>query len=291
MTRLAETVPAETLPGHPAEQLSQLRAELDRVDDGLHDGVMRRAEIVGRIAALGVKSGVPLRPGREAAIARRLLARHHGPLPRHGIVRIWRELIAAMTELQQPLVIAVCGADGEAALAREHFGALAAVRLQPSPGQALGEVASGAAAAALLPLPSEEEPLARAWWTGLLHRGAGERRLHVVARVPFWAPRPEGAPRGQGFVISAAPPDPSGEDRTLLALDLQPETSRARLGQALGAAGLEAATVILRRDPGAARALVDVAGFLAEDDPRLAALGPRPTVLGAYAVPVGGDPA
>lgn len=289
MSSLVETAsaPGADPAGDPAERLAALRAELDRLDDALHDTLMRRAEVVGRIAALRVKDGTPLRPGREAAIVRRLLARHRGPLPRHGVVRVWRELIAAMTEIQRPLTIAVCP-EGDA-LAREQFGALVRVRQHPTPAQALNAVAAGTVAAAVLPMPAAEEPSADAWWIGMLIQGAGERRAHVVARLPFWAPRPEGAPRGQAFVVSAVEPDPSGEDRTLLALDLATETSRAQLGQALAGAGLDVGAVILRRDPGATRALVDVAGFVTADDPRLTRIAPRPVVLGAYAVPVGDE--
>jgi chorismate mutase/prephenate dehydratase len=287
MSTLAETAPAEPAPGEAAQRLAALRAELDTLDDALHDTLMRRAEVVGRIAALRAKAGTPLRPGREAAILRRLLARHRGALPRHGVVRVWRELIAAMTELQRPLVVAVCGTGDAVALAREQFGALVALRQHPTPVQALGEVAAGTVAAAVLPVPADGEPLASAWWTALLHRGTDECRVHVVARLPFWAPRPEGAPCEQALVVSVAAPDPSGQDRTLLALDLSQDSNRARLGQALAGAGLEAGTVILRRDPDATWALVEVEGFVTEDDPRLTALHPRPVVVGAYAVPVG----
>ena len=290
MSSLVETAPAEPVFGDAAQRLAVLRAELDTLDDALHDTLMRRAEVVGRIAALRAKDGTPLRPGREAAILRRLLARHSGGLPRHGVVRIWRELIAAMTELQRPLVVAVCGDGDAAALAREQYGALVALQRHRTPAQALGEVAAGTAAAAVLPLPTEGEPLADAWWTALLPPGKGGRRVHVVARLPFWEPRPEGAPRGQALVVSAAAPDPSGQDRTLLALDLPQDSNRGRLGQALANAGLEAGTVILRGDLGAARALADVEGFVTEDDPRLATLPLRPIVIGAYAVPIGGAP-
>ncbi len=289
MSSLVETAPADSIPGDAAQPLAALRAELDALDDTLHDTLMRRAEVVGRIAALRVKEGTPLRPGREAAILRRLLARHRGALPRHGIVRIWRELIAAMTELQRPLVVAVCD-DDAAALAREQFGALVALRQQPTPARALAEVAAGTVAASVLPLPTESEPHDQAWWTGLLKPDQDRHRVHVVARLPFWVPRPEGAPRGQALVVSAAQPDPSGQDRTLLALDLVQNSSRASLGQALAGAGLEVRTVILRHDPGMARALVEVEGFVTEDDPRLGAAQPPPVVVGAYAVPIGDAP-
>ncbi len=174
--------------------------------------------------------------------------------------------------------------------AREHFGALTPLRAYRSPAQAIGEVSAGAATVAVLPLPSETEAPRDAWWTALLHKD--EPRIHVVARLPFWRPRPEGAPTSQALVVAAVAPDASGADRSLLGLELPLEVSRARLTAALTAAGLEPGNVILRRDPGApvADALAEVDGFVADDDPRLAALDAvlrRPVVLGAYAIPVG----
>ncbi len=274
-----------------APDLMSLRAELDRLDDSLHDMLMRRAEVVMQVAALRVKGSVPLRPGREAAIIRRLLARHTGALPAVGVVRIWRELLAATTAQQRPLLVAVCQAGGDPdypAAAREHFGALTPLRAHRTPALAIGEVSAGVAAVAVLPMPTEDEPPAAAWWAALL--SPGHPRLHVVGRLPFWAARPEGSPKVQGLLLSAAAPDPSGRDRSLLGLELPPGVGHARLGSAVAAAGFQAGLTILRRDPGgpAAHALVDVDGFVAEDDARLAmlpALRP-PVVLGAYAVPL-----
>lgn len=310
--------------------LAALRAELDGLDDALHDTLMRRAEVVGRIARLGVKGAVPLRPGREASIVHRLLARHTGPFPAAGIVCIWRELICACTSLQRPLLIAVCEAGGDPAYlaaAREHFGSLVPVRVRRTPAEALHEARTGAATAAVLPLPAEDEAPDAAWWVALLHGdgpeypagdpsgramdgapesapesardGASEPRPRVVARLPFWgAPRPEGAPGVDALVVSAALPDPSGADRSLLGLQAPAGCDRERLAGALAAAGFAAGPVIVRRDPGdcAVQALADVEGFVTEGDPRLAAFADAlgtsrpPVVLGAYAVPVSGPP-
>jgi hypothetical protein len=112
-------------------------------------------------------------------------------------------------------------------------------------------------------------------------------RLHIVARLPFWAPRPDGAPEVQALVIAGTEPDASGLDRSLLGLQLDSPLSRGRVTTMLAAAGLAAETVILSRDS-AGHALVEIAGFLTEDDPRLARLNAalrRPVVLGAYAIP------
>ncbi|HEY0420486.1 MAG TPA: chorismate mutase [Acetobacteraceae bacterium] len=283
--------PLDMSPQASALTLPELRAELDRIDDAIHDLLMRRAAVVTQVA--GTKGGVALRPGREAQIIRRLLARHEGALPAQVLPRIWRELIAACTSMQGSYVIAVCEADANAGFvpcAREHFGALTRLRVHRSAAQAIGDVSAGRAIAAVLPMPAEEEVPSAAWWTALLHHD--EPRIHVVARLPFWAPRSEGAPRAQALVVAAIAPDPSGQDRSLIGLELKPETSRARLGAALAAAGFATGAVILRREGAVARALVDVEGLVADADPRLDALGEvlrRPVVLGAYGVPVGGE--
>ncbi len=288
--------PSPMQPATPAKvpDLASLRAELDRLDDLLHDTLMRRAEVVKRVAALRVKGPVPLRPGREAAIIRRLLARHGGGLPAFGIVRIWRELLGTTTAQQRPLVVSVCEAGGDpayVAMAREHFGALTPMRVCRRPEQAIEEVLAGRVTVAVLPMPAEGGAPSDAWWTALLHPDG--RRAYVVARLPFWSPRPEGTPAVQGLVVSAAAPDPSGQDRSLLGLEVA-DAGHARLGAALAAAGFRAGPVIMRQDAVASTtcALAEVDGLVGDDDPRLPALRDvrcLPKVLGAYAVPVGGE--
>ena len=210
-------------------------------------------------------------------------------------MRVWRELLASTTAQQRPMLVTVCQADGDPAYlaaAREHFGALTPMRAHRTPAQAISEVSAGVASVAVLPLPVEGEAPAAAWWTALLHRD--DPRIHVVARLPFWSARPEGSPKVQALVVSAAAPDPSGADRSLLGLEMTQEVSRARLGAAVAAAGFQAGTTILRREPGGsvAHALVDVDGFVADGDSRLATLQSvlrPPVVLGAYAVPIPGS--
>ena len=282
-------------PDGPTADLAALRGELDQLDDAMHQTLMRRAGVVEKIGRLGVKGRVALRPGREASIIRRLIGRHTGPFPAASVVRAWREMIGGMTALQGPYSIAVCDPDpagAYTAVAREHFGALIPLRIYRTPAQAIGEVSAGSASAAVLPVATEWEAASAAWWTALLHKD--DPRIYVIGFLPFWAPRPEGAPKVQALVVGAAPPDPSGADRSLLGLEVATEQSRARLTQGLTAAGFDAGATVLRRDPGtgSARVLVDVAGFVTESDERLAGLTftmRPPIVLGAYAVPIEGS--
>jgi chorismate mutase/prephenate dehydratase len=285
----------------PTDTLAGLRAELDQIDDALHDLLMQRASVVERLTAVAAKGRVALRPGREATIIQRLLARHHGDLPRRVLPRIWRELFAATTAMQGPYVIAVADSPtagethegGHEALAREHFGASTDLRIHSSPTHAIGDVSSGAAIAAVLPMPTEDDDPRNAWWTALLQNDAP--RIHIVARLPFWSPRAEGATQARALVVSTAAPDPSPHDHSLIGLEVPADMSRGRITAMFAEAGLPALGLLLRRVAGDTEAMVlaVVDGFVADNDPRLDKLAsPRKAVvLGAYAKPVGGEPA
>ena len=111
--------------------------------------------------------------------------------------------------------------------------------------------------------------------------------------MPFWKPRPDGAPNTQAIVVASTAPDASGDDRSFLGMECDSEVSRARLSGELTTAGLKPETMVLVRRPGSpvANVLVEVEGYLADDDARLLRLGVvlrQPVVLGSYAVPVGG---
>ena len=268
--------------------LPALRAELDKIDNSIHDLLMQRAEIVEHVA----RSGKPaaFRPGREASILRRLVGRHQGALPPVALVRIWRELLAGTTGMQGGLSLAVCDSEPGVPLtqlAREHFGALTPLRTYAKPGQALFDVSQGTASVAILPYPSDLEN----WWVALLHH---EPRLHIIARLPFWKPRPEGFPSAEALVVASAAPDASERDQSFLGLECDSDVSRTRLSSELTAAGLKPATMVLIRQPGSpvANVLVEVEGYLSDDDDRLNHLGSvlrRPVVLGGYAVPLQGN--
>lgn len=267
-----------------ADELASLRAEIDTLDNSLHDLLMRRAEVVSRLAQSRAKGAtIPLRPGREARILRRLLARHAGPLPGGAIIRLWREIFASSSALQGKLTVAayVSGpGTALARLAREHFGTATQIRNHPSSARALATVTSGEAALAVLPMPEESESPETAWWVSL-----DAPRLQVIARLPFFGPAQPAA-----LVVAPIAPDASGEDRSLLRVEAPEEMNRARLHAALDAAGLTPRTLLLRRSGDVVQALADMDGFVTSDDPRLAAVkGVRVVTLGAYAVPMSGE--
>lgn len=274
--------------------LAAIRAEIDRLDDAIHDLLLARAALVERLAASGVKRGTPFRPAREAEILRRLLARHRGPLSRATLVGIWRELLVGMTSIQAPFSVVVWSpspGSGHIALAREHFGTAVPVRWVRSTAQVLRAVASGEVSVGVLPMPENgvnAEDGVEPWWVSLMRgEGAG---LAVVARLPFVSLRPDGAPDISALVVATVSPEGSGEDRSLVAFEAPAAMSRAALSDVLGEAGFHLHGLVTHRtDPRPVVCLAEVEGLVAADDPRLAALARvgmvRPVVLGAWPVP------
>jgi len=279
-----------------AQRLAEARAALNQIDDKIHSLLIERAEIVKTRVGNSGKSS-PLRPGRQAAVIRRLLGNHHGYLPPKNLVCLWLELMAGGTAIQHELTAAVCEADlqcGIAQVTREYFGSLVRIRSHQSPAQALSEISNGRADIAVLPLPVEDGRAHETWWASLLLRD--NPRIHIIARLPFWRDRPEGASTAKALVLGRDRPDPSGQDCSLLGLEYAADISRARLASLLEAAELKPLSLVLHREPGAptAKALVEVDGLMDETDRRLGQLDPalrRPVVLGAYAIGVGNDEA
>jgi chorismate mutase len=268
--------------------LARLRAELDSLDDEIHDLLMRRAAVIERVAREAGKTGPKIRPGREASMLRRLLARHAGALPPQTILRFWREMFAGALIIEGGQTIAVCSGDENAdlpALAREHFGPLTPLRRHRNPAQALADIESGMAQVAVLP-PWGDSPDS-SWWTALM----GTRNpLSVIGKLPFWTKRPEGTPIGEAYVVAAIRPDASGADRGLIALELAADISRTRIIGNLTQAGFAPGTIWLKRIADTEMlALVEVDGLVDDDDPRLelipGLLAPA-SVIGGFAIPL-----
>ncbi len=260
------TPPASPTDAPPTEDgwrpdLTVLRARLDELDDKIHDLLMDRARVIESVARSG--KAAAFRPGREAAILRRLLARHTGNLPPQTLIRMWRELLAGTTAMQTAVSVAVFDSSRNGAIsdiAREHFGFLTPMIELPTAEAALRAVRSGNAVVAVLPFPDGT----CTWWPGLT---GADPRLHIIARLPFWAHRPGLVPNADALVVGTAAPDASGADRSFIA---------TREG-----AGPNERDVI--RTYGT---IAEMDGMVSDNDPRL------PTgsiVLGGYAIPVAGE--
>lgn len=279
----------------PSSDLALLRAEVDRVDSAVVDLLGERLRIVAEIAAAkrrataGSGGGLAMRPAREAAIMRRLAARADDRFPKAALLRMWRELIDAFTQVQSPFAVCVHVPAHQPELwdvARDHFGSGTSLRRAESPGHALRQLGSGTVQVAVLPLPAEADR----WWPGLMDAAGGAR---VVSRLPFarLAPYPDDA---GGLALAAGlPEEASGDDATLVALEDDGTLSRGRLRELL--APFEPRWLACHADAGGGvtRHLVELSAFLDPGDDRLGqALAPardrllRVVPLGCYPRPM-----
>ena len=218
--------------------LADLRRRIDELDDALHDILIERAGIVETVGALKQRDATPpLRPGREAQIIHRLLARHRGAFPKATLVRLWRELLAGTIAIQVDLQIAVYAwMSGLWDLARDHYGSQTAMSGFRSAGEVLRALGDGRAMLGVLPMPGQQD--GEAWWRFLV--GSDAPVLRVIARLPFGARGNARADGGDALVVGAIDPEESGADRSLFMIEIGDDISRARLLTALNGIGIGA---------------------------------------------------
>jgi chorismate mutase len=200
-------------PHAPQESLADIRREIDRIDDDILQLIAARLDIVDRVRAHKLKtSGAaasPIRPGREAMILRRLIARDQ--VPADLCFRIWRALISAATLKQAPMRIhgtaAFLASGTTAMLLREYFGAAA---FADHPGEALAFQALARSPGDLAAV-AIDGPWARAWLEG--HAGPAQ----VIGVLPFLA----ASATPQLLIFGHAEPEQTGADETLVLTDGQ----------------------------------------------------------------------
>jgi chorismate mutase len=277
--------------------LDDLRREIDEIDAAIHALLLRRTEVVQEVGRVKPPGRPYIRPGREAEIVRNLVARHSGAFPVQALIRIWREMVSAFTRVQGPLGVAVvCPDDQRSPLwdnARDHFGSATPAIAVNTPMAALRAVSEGTATVAVVPWPEEDDN--DAWWRFLV--SPDPKTPRIIARLPFLRQTGQqvGREGGDALVLAAVPAEATGDDRTLLAVEVGQDVSRGRLKDVLEAAGFATLQLRTHHLPGGGGAvhLVEVQGFVASDDARLDAatlkLGESATrmlPIGAYATPI-----
>jgi chorismate mutase len=178
-----------------APTLDDLRKEIDRIDEAMHQLLMERGEIIDRLIAVkrSQASGSAFRPAREAEMMRRLVKRHKGILPLDTAESIWRVIISTFTFVQAPFSVHADLSAGDALMrdsARFHFGFT--VPFVAHMGAAAVVAAVSASKGDLGLVPAFAVPSAGAWWSALEFDAAPK----IIARLPFVerADHPAGLP-------------------------------------------------------------------------------------------------
>ena len=188
-----------------APSLADLRTEIDRIDEAMHQLLMERGEIIDRLIAVKrARSRLSaFRPAREAEMMRRLVKRHKGILPLDTVESIWRVIISTFTYVQAPFSVHADLSAGDA-LMRDSARFISASRCRSLPHMgAAGVVAAVSASKGDLGLvPAFAVAGAGAWWSALEFDAAPK----IIARLPF-VERPTTRPRCRCSSISRVAAD------------------------------------------------------------------------------------
>jgi chorismate mutase len=168
-----------------APSLADLRKEIDRIDEAMHQLLIERGTIIDRLISVKRSQDTgtsAFRPAREAEMMRRLVKRHKGRLPLDTVESIWRVIISTFTYVQAPFSVHADLSAGDALMrdsARFHFGFT--VPFVPHMGAAAVVAAVSASKGDLGLVPAVDIASAGAWWSALEFDAAPK----IIARLPF----------------------------------------------------------------------------------------------------------
>jgi chorismate mutase len=197
-------------PVDTAQSLEEIRREIDEIDAGLLDLLQRRFQASERVlhakGAAGETAGTPLRPAREAALMRKLIAGCRAPLPRDLVINLWRAIISSSTQLQADATMNVSNevyGDGRSRdILRGYFGTMP-VLAHNSDLAAVQAVGKDPAAIAVLQPGGD--------WPHVLTEDDFQA-LSVTGVLPFIAENPD----PELLIVTQAPSEPTGQDETLI---------------------------------------------------------------------------
>lgn len=258
--------------------LDEVRREIDSIDDAMHDLLMRRADLAAEVAAAkardaqaqGAGGFIPFRPKREVELLRRLAGRNHGALALGVVSRIWREIVAFMSQIQGPFRAIMWAGGGTDfwELTRNGYGSTVPVTPIEDCDDIIEVCAQDPCAVGVLPWPATT---ATPWWLAL-SKTAGVR---VVMALPVISEN--GVP--EALSVAQAEFEATDADTSLLVI----KGCGGHEGcAALSAHGLSAHVV----DEIDGAALLSVEGYVISGDARLEAAASE--ALFETIVPIGG---
>ena len=253
--------------------LDAVRARIDAVDAAMLKLVDERAALAREVAeakrAAGEQLALGLRPSREAALIRGLLATPGLTASPQLVVRLWREFISDSLVEQGPFHLALFGGRDPARaaeIARMRFGAAPPLTHAADANAALAE-ASRPGGVAVMALASETP-----WWAEL----AGGTGPVVFATLPCLASLgPQAA-----LAVAEVAIEPTERDETYWVSDA-PEPA-AHIELTLAREGIRSRSIAEAKGV----RLFALAGFFARGDAKLARLpGERKGVIGSAPTP------
>lgn len=253
-----------------SKTLNEIREEIDAIDNNVHDLLMRRADLVNSVASAKKKEGLQIvQPAREAAMIRRLLSRHSGPLPKSTIVGIWRELVGAVALLQTGIRVSIVEQNNNPVsqeLGKGYFGRVVPTERMNNPAEAISSVLEDKTSFAVMPWPvhGDENP----WWSHLFV----QKDLCIITALPYGAENIEQGDQ-KALILSKIKFMESGNDVSIIGLELKGDLRRDKIEEDLGTLGIEVANIHSAKSSFHDRArihFIEILGFIKDSESQLA---------------------
>lgn len=270
----------------PREKSVDLQKQIDEIDFKLYNLLMQRTELVEQLPCNVMENTL----GKEAAVIKNLLKNHRGNFPRYVTAKIWREILTASACLKETLKFSVFeaeGCDNLTGIVQEHFGSYVEFLTSGSFGQVMNVISGKEAHAAIIPCDNHEMN-AKPWWSGFSSHADG---LKIIAKLPFLKRKEAPLDESDVYVVALTRPDKSGDDISLLGIEVKNDVSVSSIIEALDNAGFENTRILLmaKVDEESKSYLVETDGFIKPDDKRLLPVKEQfdnVNIVGSYARPI-----
>jgi len=255
-------------------ELDEIRKKIDALDTRIHETLIERADLVLQVGEAKRKHNIDIvQPAREARMIRRLLSRHRGALPEMAVVRIWRELVGAVSLLQTGLKVIVAETDKSASywdLAKDYFGSCLPMSRAETVFGAIKAVQEERVTFAVVPYPEgttkeTNEPL---WWENL--EAGTENALSISVRLPHGDDPELENPLHKALIVSKGGFDTSDDDHSFVYLECDSTASRGRIVETFESEGLNPIAMTSKPDDGETRKhFVELKGYVTNENDAL----------------------
>jgi chorismate mutase-like protein len=206
------------------DSLNNFRKEIDSIDDKLLELLAERSRVVQMVGkfkhAAGEKNSI-IRPGREAAMIRRISNKGGGAFSKAAIAHLWRLIIASSITIEEDTRISALSPQQNTEcywLAREYFGAFTPIEKHASTSDVMRDVVERKSTVGVIPIWDENSP--KPWWLRLTET---EEPPFVFAKLPFIKNAP--SQRSPLVAMGYIAPEPTGDDQSLWVLKLAEQIS------------------------------------------------------------------
>ncbi|MEM6811903.1 MAG: chorismate mutase [Pseudomonadota bacterium] len=257
--------------------LDSIREKIDQLDTRIHETLIERAELVLQIGEEKRKNNIEIvQPAREARMIRRLLSRHKGTLPEMAVVRIWRELVGAVSLLQTGLSVIVAEKDEQTSfwdLAKDYFGSCLPMTRADTEFSAMKSVKEKRHTFCVVRYPSGMalETDETMWWEQL--EPESDNALSIIVRLPHGDDPKNENPDHKALVLSKTGFDASDDDHSFIFIRCDSDISRGRLVEMFEAQKLNPVALTSKPSNGPVRNhLMEVKGYWRSDHDEIEAL-------------------